>query len=449
MPDGVGGDRPVTVWTGRRTRFRVPVAHLVSGSDISFTVAVDEDRLLPEWTTVSVPSAAERQVEIVVNLTRYVPDEWMLNLRLFVEDWTRGTTTETVVALSIAEPPVRPESEEEAPLDQYRTRGQIAYLNFDFHSMKGHYKSMVIAERFVQNRGDKGLLARYVGDGAGWPTPELLVINGLHCFEHTESAHVTQRWAGHQALYLHESVEQIRALRDRDSQSYGRLRRAFAEMPVWFESQRQLDVVTDEFDVARAEVVLPCVDTHRLARSHVSGRPTWLAPGPVVAMAGSVQPRKGTQLFCDVAALFAAEGRAEQFIWVGPGRPPDDPAARFVRWVGAMGGPELVKMLASIDVLFLSSRDDPMPLVGLEALAMGARVVCSANVGLASHPQAGELITVFDDYRVESAASAIVGSVTIVGDAAERSARARDFAGPERFIEELLARVPSRRAPRG
>ena len=106
----------------------------------------------------------------------------------------------------------------------------------------------------------------------------------------------------------------------------------------------------------------------------------------VVGSAGTLTWRKGPDLFLAVAtAMQWMRDDAAYFLWVGGARPnqPEtiwmerdfgaSPVAPFVHTTGDVADP--LRHLAAIDVFALTSREDPFPLVALEAGALGIPVV--------------------------------------------------------------------------
>jgi len=111
----------------------------------------------------------------------------------------------------------------------------------------------------------------------------------------------------------------------------------------------------------------------------------------VVLGAGSVQYRKGVDLFieCATRVVGSPGGERCRFVWVGHGYNPGRDVgysvylADQVRRAGLTGHVVFVDEVSDIefayelaDVLLLSSRLDPLPNVGIDALCLGKPVVC-------------------------------------------------------------------------
>jgi len=116
-----------------------------------------------------------------------------------------------------------------------------------------------------------------------------------------------------------------------------------------------------------------------------------LAPDAfVVGGSGTLDWRKGPELFLLVARSLArrAGARPLAFVWVGGEPGPRAQLARDVARTGLDGVVHLVgqtaepsRYFAAFDAFLLTSREDPFPLVCLEAAALGVPVVCFEDAG--------------------------------------------------------------------
>jgi glycosyltransferase involved in cell wall biosynthesis len=109
----------------------------------------------------------------------------------------------------------------------------------------------------------------------------------------------------------------------------------------------------------------------------------------LIAGCGTLGWRKGTDLFIQLARAVTAQRNRAYFVWIGDGSP--SAVAEFeydvrtagltknVRMIGAVPSP--ADHMAAADVFVLTSREDPYPLVCLEAAALGKPIVCFAGAG--------------------------------------------------------------------
>jgi glycosyltransferase involved in cell wall biosynthesis len=112
----------------------------------------------------------------------------------------------------------------------------------------------------------------------------------------------------------------------------------------------------------------------------------------VAAGSGTVEHRKGTDLFLKLAAKCIRLRPDIYFLWVGGHREDwdrefsrvrsqfdDSASTRRVIFTGAVVDPH--SMFAASDVFALTSREDPFPLVCLEAAALKKPIACFADAG--------------------------------------------------------------------
>lgn len=117
---------------------------------------------------------------------------------------------------------------------------------------------------------------------------------------------------------------------------------------------------------------------------------TSLAYQPILWGCGSISHRKGADLFlCAAEALLARGATKFRAFWAG--HPEDDlvrklflekersPARNHVTYLGQVSAPSL--LMAPGDLFLMTSREDPFPLVSLEAAERGVPTVCFPNTG--------------------------------------------------------------------
>jgi glycosyltransferase involved in cell wall biosynthesis len=108
---------------------------------------------------------------------------------------------------------------------------------------------------------------------------------------------------------------------------------------------------------------------------------------------GTIHHRKGTDLFVQVAREIAAMDGIERmfFLWIGP----DQTGPQFRQWCEhdiqaaglsgrvrlAGGRVDTASYFGAADAFALTSREDPFPMVNLEAMARGVPVVAFADAG--------------------------------------------------------------------
>ena len=112
----------------------------------------------------------------------------------------------------------------------------------------------------------------------------------------------------------------------------------------------------------------------------------------VVGACGTLGWRKGSDIFVQVAAALARtnSGKPLHFVWIGADLESREAAqlrfdverlgvADVVHFVATI--PDTFRYMSILDVFFLSSREDPFPLVSLEAASLGLPIVYFAESG--------------------------------------------------------------------
>jgi glycosyltransferase involved in cell wall biosynthesis len=140
----------------------------------------------------------------------------------------------------------------------------------------------------------------------------------------------------------------------------------------------------------------------------------------VVGCCGAVEERKGADLWTDIAQRVRVEfpDQRLRFVWVGAGAPPVTARANAaVEFLGASLNP--YAHVKRFDVAVLPSRDDPFPLVVLEAMILGTPVVAFAVGGVAE--QLGDAGVLVESGDTQAMSEAIV---RLLRDPSERQCRA-------------------------
>lgn len=95
----------------------------------------------------------------------------------------------------------------------------------------------------------------------------------------------------------------------------------------------------------------------------------------VVGCCGAIELRKGVDLWMQVALLVRSQipDVPLRFLWIGDGDPPEGAREAGVQFIGPRENP--YPYIQRFDVFTLPSRDDPFPLVVVEAMLLGRPVV--------------------------------------------------------------------------
>jgi len=156
---------------------------------------------------------------------------------------------------------------------------------------------------------------------------------------------------------------------------------------------QEFKVPLNKVDLVHEFVSLPQVsmDDAQFRRRQIREELGWPQSGFVVGGCGALGWRKGTDVFLQVAeAILRTAGQDHtRFLWVGGGSA--DEILRFEHDVHSLGLGRRCRYIPTtaavmdyyyaMDVFALTSREDPFPLVMLEASACGLPVVCFAGSG--------------------------------------------------------------------
>lgn len=278
--------------------------------------------------------------------------------------------------------------------------------------------------------------------------PDIVYVNSTSSAAYVRAAAALRRRA---VLHVHESGQVLRGFLDRvgiHGLPEGRVR-LVACSPSVADSLVQLGARRSE-----VELLLSIPDAARVLRAAVrpdasgdrsSGRPETPARPVVVGCVGAVEHRKGADLWVLVARQLLASSApgTVRFVWVGDGEPPAGPLPGGVEFSGPVANPSAA--MADFDVMTLPSRDDPFPLVVMEAMLLGKPVVAFDVGGV--RRQLGDTGVLVRPGDVDAFAREVAALVADplrrrrLGDLAAERARAQFSV--ERF-EATLARVLTR-----
>ena len=111
----------------------------------------------------------------------------------------------------------------------------------------------------------------------------------------------------------------------------------------------------------------------------------------IVVGAGTIESRKGTDLFIEIAERVSQVYEDVFFDWVGNLSRDENEAREMGKAMNRVSGnpritfhpasPDYLKIVAAADVFALTSREDPCPLVALDAAALGKPIICFKDAG--------------------------------------------------------------------
>lgn len=269
---------------------------------------------------------------------------------------------------------------------------------------------------------------------------DFVVFNSIGVFERSDAAVevLAELAPSGRCLYLHETAFTLERFAEQQPARFARLAPWLREASVLCVSRKQAAFLREAHGVRQTHVVY---NTTTLPEA---GGGTAAAPDrPVVAMVGTVQRRKGADLFSAVAELAARAGHDWAFEWIG--HETEEAASLYrsaeVAWRGRLEGRALAEAMQRVDTLFLSSRDDPFPLSALEAIRLGKRVVCYAATGIEEVIRGLPGTAVFDDYTPEAALAALVAARREQPSPAANAALEAEVFGLPAFLNRMTAAI--------
>jgi glycosyltransferase involved in cell wall biosynthesis/FMN phosphatase YigB (HAD superfamily) len=159
----------------------------------------------------------------------------------------------------------------------------------------------------------------------------------------------------------------------------------------------------------------PFIEPFNATEPSVSGDPDEV---PIIYACGTLESRKGPDIFCDVAEALLKDGVTNfRMKWIGP-KASFDLAAEIsrrnldshVQWLGPQREPR--RLLQRGAVFLLTSREDPFPLACLEAAEQGLPVICFDSRAGSMHSfvgsDAGIVVPQFDASAMAAAIKALL-----------------------------------------
>lgn len=207
---------------------------------------------------------------------------------------------------------------------------------------------------------------------------------------------------------------------------------------------------------SRVTVAYPFIDVaYNLAQAKVRAVPPLPTKGLIVGACGTIGWRKGTDLFLQLAKqVLSRTGQPVHFVWVG-GPLDQGEYTQLAHDSGVMGirdsvtftgtVKDHVPIFAQFDIFVLSSREDPFPLVALDAASLGIPVVCFDKAGGTPElveDDAGVVVPYMDVDGMARAVLELSGDPLLrrrLGDAAAAKVKARyDIAAAGSRIVNLV-----------
>lgn len=321
-------------------------------------------------------------------------------------------------------------------------RADVSVICHETNSLTGHYRS---ALAYLDEIRREGLTGRLVVLQRRDPTQQrainlprdgAVIINSIASFEWKAVRDYCAAPPPNAWLFLHETQWVFERFESARPDLAPVVADAIRRMPVLAVSDAQAAFFRERFGAQKLAVVRELSDTanldlRRLVRtSSADGAQT-------VLMVGSVQARKGVDLFSQVADLAARQGLPWRFRWVGRGSPDGLYLSPNVDWAGAKTGDDLAAAYLGASAFLLSSLDDPFPLSAIEAMSYGLRTIAFRGTGTAEVMPSLAGCEVYETHQAQEAFAALRRALSTQADAEAIHARARPFIDPALFARAV------------
>ena len=320
------------------------------------------------------------------------------------------------------------------------SQATLAVIASSLHSEGGDWRSIYFLVRHLQSKGEQTFFINPSGKRglrqflatAFW-APRILV-NGLG---------TVMRWdvlllclfRKTACVYLHETDYMLDIAEKTSPLKFRVLVRILKRNPVFCVSKQAEALYQARFGSQKTFVVYECPGANcsqaKLDKTKKH-----------IVMVGSINERKGVELFSKVADLAADSHPGWQFHWVGS-LATMNPIYQStnVTWHGWQWQPG--NIVERCDLFFLSSVDDPCPLAALEAMQQGLGIIAYRETGTAEIIEEIVGCGVFEDYSDEAVMVCLQKALSAGSDPEQVKEKARAITGVEAFskrIEEAFAK---------
>jgi glycosyltransferase involved in cell wall biosynthesis len=238
---------------------------------------------------------------------------------------------------------------------------------------------------------------------------DYVIVNSLGAFVQNPSllALLRDNALSKTSVYLHETQWTFNGLLERDPTLYHEIVQLLASTNILCVSNSQKRYLESlgirAIHVVNNTTVLPQDPWKYRLRKQFNN------DTKLIVMVGTLQARKGVQLFSEVADLAKANNLNYHFAWAGSTTKERVVRSPNVEWLGSLDSYALQSLLSSSDVFFLSSLDDPFPLSVIESLFLDIPAVAFAKTGAAEilQGQFGNVGEIYSEHTPEAALTAI------------------------------------------
>lgn len=263
---------------------------------------------------------------------------------------------------------------------------------------------------YIQNAQDRLKVAKLAAHYQAF-APDAIYVSTTHCGDAIAPLGLTAPILTHV-----REMEGVIAALDPERRNFALTQSAsFAAV-----SQPVKDTLTQTYGIAADKITIepPAINLAAMPSDAIQ-MPSDADTRPLMLGIGSLIPRKGPNLFLEIAAKSKKRGLPFRFIWLGDGEMRRELMSatthldldEHLEWRGQVEDP--YPMLRGATALALTSIEDPHPRTMIEAAALGTPVVAFTGTGGANHflPQynAGTLVPMPDTTAFLAALEAHIG----------------------------------------
>lgn len=271
-----------------------------------------------------------------------------------------------------------------------------------------------------------------------FPKARTTIVNSIAAFEWKAVNDFLDQGHENVFLYLHETDWVFNRIQKERPALYKDIVKGIRNYPVLCVSQLQKDYIDRTFSPPSSKLIYNVARDGNLDPALVA-MPEATRPDAekTILMVGTIQRRKGPDLFGQVADLARAKGLPYRFIWAGHQTEEVGELSENVDWIGFQPSDKLQAMMRKVDRFMLTSWDDPFPLSCLEALSWGVPIVSYHYSGVCEIIEGMPGCGVYRSREPEIVLNELVRAIDDTADPMRLFFHARPFIDCKHFIKLL------------
>ena len=266
-----------------------------------------------------------------------------------------------------------------------------------------------------------------------WPQSHTTIINSIAPIEWKSVQDLLKSPPENTWFYLHEMGWIFEKIKKSQPDFYRRLEEAISAFPVLCVSEVQRDFIQKTFSPPYTKIVYNVAGNGNTSIKDVV--PAKNDDAPIILMVGTIQKRKGPELFCALADLAKKQDLPLRFQWVGHQTEKSIELSDNVEWLGNKNAAELREIYKTASRFLLTSHDDPFPLSCIEAMSFGVPVISYRNSGVCEVIEGMPGCAVFDDRDPEHVLAVIKQALGETPEPKRLFFHARPYTSDINFVE--------------